>query len=489
MQVIKEEANSYRVLVHTGKTFTIVRIPKEAFTKDETGVETTYAIANEHAVTKILNAIHEKHSKTRTIDEAGPSQPKKPKISGLEIEDDTGPKKKQAASISNPLQRIQYNKQRRQQVNLVLASLPAGASIDERLSKFEEAEQAGTKPLNDIPDVEKAYLNRTFLPMMEDWPELYAEANLQLNPPPTNALPRGVPRFDPLFLVPALAGYSPAKALAGQAMTSYDHNLVTWMEQVIATAVGFAPYMTISFPEESSFPSKEITDADGKKMVNANYQTEMVAFAENIKSQMKDWRKAQQLAEKSSRGFNILYEYLNRARKLNFKYEFQRNSPWKRLGMLQTRRFGTYLFDNDEPKAQAELKKHSELYYKRRSGITGIPNVQLQRRDRYFLADPRVLDGGPHPTKNRGGGGGYANQGNGKGFRPNYSRGGGQNKGPNFQTGRGRGRGGFQNNKTQQWANPENEEQNLTQQKPPQRGSGNQQRGRGQRGRGNRGGY
>jgi hypothetical protein len=52
-----------------------------------------------------------------------------------------------------------------------------------------------------------------------------------------------IPKFDPAFMVQALIGYLPHKAVTGQVMTRWDHNVRTSMENVMATAYRVAPVL------------------------------------------------------------------------------------------------------------------------------------------------------------------------------------------------------------------------------------------------------
>jgi hypothetical protein len=61
-----------------------------------------------------------------------------------------------------------------------------------------------------------------------------------------------IPKFDPAFMVQGLLGYSQHKAATGQVMTKWDHNVRSWMENVVATAYGIAPVLAWSLDDIST---------------------------------------------------------------------------------------------------------------------------------------------------------------------------------------------------------------------------------------------
>ncbi len=133
-----------------------------------------------------------------------------------------------------------------------------------------------------------------------------------------------------------------------------------------------------------------------------------------------------------------------------FEFQFKPKTQYRRVGLLESNRFGEFLFDNDKEKILSRLKKHGELYYENKAATTGMPKTQLMRQDKWPLADKGIHEGGKNDygrqqqtSRNNQGAGNF--RGPQRGFR-----GGGRSKprSRGFKSGRG---SHFQPMNNQQW--------------------------------------
>lgn len=148
-----------------------------------------------------------------------------------------------------------------------------------------------------------------------------------------------VPKFDPAFMLQALLAYSPHKAATGQVMTKWDHNVRTWMENVMATAYGVAPVLAFQLDDiatpypyimEKNAKGKLVPKLDSRDMpiVNPNYDDELFEFGKLMAPKFDELKSRQAFGRRAAHGFNITFELLRRARNINFANEV----CWKKGG-------------------------------------------------------------------------------------------------------------------------------------------------------------
>ncbi len=141
-----------------------------------------------------------------------------------------------------------------------------------------------------------------------------------------------IPKFDPAFLVQGLIGYSQHKANTGQVMTRWDHNVRSWMENVMATAYGVAPVLAweiddIPTPYEYIMVKNAkgllVPKLDKRDMpiVNPNYDDELYEFGKAMAPRFEELKNRQAFGRRAAHGFNITLELLRRARNINFVHE------------------------------------------------------------------------------------------------------------------------------------------------------------------------
>jgi hypothetical protein len=133
-------------------------------------------------------------------------------------------------------------------------------------------------------------------------------------------------------MVQALLGYSPQKATTGQPMTKWDHNVRTWMENVMVTAYGVAPILAMPVQDiPTPYPNEMVQNANGKlvpkldardmPIVNKDYDDEVYALGRAIAPIWDELKSCQAFGRRAAHGFNITYELLRRARNINFAQE------------------------------------------------------------------------------------------------------------------------------------------------------------------------
>ncbi len=142
-----------------------------------------------------------------------------------------------------------YEKHVKQASSNVLASINPSVPLtkQQKLEKMSEIEQAG-KPevLKVATPEEERFLRQVFQKTASEWPAGYEDGLLLVNAPPTiqDTVPDPddpsktkivntfgpVPKLDPDYLVPGLAGYSASKVYTNQPMTTWDHQFVFWMQ-------------------------------------------------------------------------------------------------------------------------------------------------------------------------------------------------------------------------------------------------------------------
>ncbi len=153
--------------------------------------------------------------------------------------------KKASTSKGLSTQKPQVEKHIRQAASSVLASINPSVpmSLQEKREKLAEIKKVGmsTQTVQASPEEER-FLLRVFQTTLKEWATGYEEGLLLLNQPPTIEKPSiddptklerkfgPVPKLDPDFLLPALAGYSAAKMHTGQIMTTWDHHFRAWMQ-------------------------------------------------------------------------------------------------------------------------------------------------------------------------------------------------------------------------------------------------------------------
>jgi hypothetical protein len=141
-----------------------------------------------------------------------------------------------------------------------------------------------------------------------------------------------IPKFDPSFMIQGLLGYAPHKAATGQVMTKWDHNVRTWMENVMATAYGVAPALAWSFDDiptpqpylmEKNAKGKMVPKLDARDMpiTNPNYDEELYEFGKLVAPRFDELKNRQAFGRRAAHGFNITLELLRRARNINFANE------------------------------------------------------------------------------------------------------------------------------------------------------------------------
>jgi hypothetical protein len=145
-----------------------------------------------------------------------------------------------------------FEKHVKQASSNVLATINPSVPLtkQQKLEKMAEIEKAGTSEiLKAASPEEERFLRQVFKNTASEWPAGYEDGLLLVFAPPTiqDTIPDPdhptktkvvntfgpVPKLDPDYLVPGLAGYSAAKFHTGQAMTMWDHHFVFWM-QVLA---------------------------------------------------------------------------------------------------------------------------------------------------------------------------------------------------------------------------------------------------------------
>jgi hypothetical protein len=134
-----------------------------------------------------------------------------------------------------------------------------------------------------------------------------------------------VPKLNPDFLVPALKGYSAAKLHTGQVMTKFNHHFHTWMQHVVAVAVGLAPALGMELPKLEDVPEKEIErrhqDGSVSKVPNPAYNSTMLKFREKMAEFLPELQLRLGSATDAAKGLNVLYENIRHQRNLNFVNE------------------------------------------------------------------------------------------------------------------------------------------------------------------------
>jgi hypothetical protein len=184
-----------------------------------------------------------KKPKLVETEEAPPATPDpKPSSSGEGV---PKPPTKPSTIKGLSTQKPQIEKHIRQAASTVLASINPGVqlSLEEKRQKLAEIKTVGmtTTVMAATPEQEK-FLLHVFKDTLKEWPAGYEDILLLTNPPPTIEKPSAedpskmerkfgpVPKIDPDFLVPALAGYSAAKLHSNQNMTTWDHHFRSWMQ-------------------------------------------------------------------------------------------------------------------------------------------------------------------------------------------------------------------------------------------------------------------
>jgi hypothetical protein len=233
-------------------------------------------------------------------------------------------------------------------------------------------------------------------------------------------------------MLQGLLGYSPHKAATGQVMTKWDHNVRTWMENVMATAYGVAPVLSFplddvpvpyEFLMETNAKGKLVPKLDARDMpiVNPNYDEEVFEFGKKLAPRFHELKNRQAFGRRAAHGFNITLELLRRARNLNFANEvrtkkkgggctyttyvlwslllpfyvvlqFRDGSPYRRLGLLNGNRFGQFFFDNVPQLATEAIKAFEKPNLEQQAAAMGKPVVELERERRYIYSKAQVHD-------------------------------------------------------------------------------------------------
>jgi hypothetical protein len=144
-------------------------------------------------------------------------------------------------------QKPQVEKHIRQAASSLLATINPSVpmSLEEKRAKLQEIKQVGmtTQTVQASPE-QGRFLLRVFQSTLKEWSTGYEDLLLLINPPPTIEKPSEddptklerkfgpVPKLDPDFLLPALAGYSAAKMHTNQVMTTWDHHFRAWMQVI-----------------------------------------------------------------------------------------------------------------------------------------------------------------------------------------------------------------------------------------------------------------
>ncbi len=241
-------------------------------------------------------------------------------------------------------QKAPVEKHIRQAASSVLASINPSVplSLREKREKLAEIKKVGAaEPVKTATPEEERFLNLVFQTTRKDWPAGYEDGLLLLNQPPTieinvtshedttktvvQRLFGPVPKLDPDFLIPALNGYTAAKAHTGQVMTTYDHHFRNWMQHILAVAVGLAPALGMVLPKVDDLPQAEIeqTLPDGSvtKIPNPAYATAMQKFGEEMRQLLPELQLRIDSATDAAEGLNVLYENIRHQRSLNFVNE------------------------------------------------------------------------------------------------------------------------------------------------------------------------
>jgi hypothetical protein len=200
-----------------------------------------------------------KKSRKRTSAAPPEPGPKKPKTTGTDDAPSTATDPTPATnadSASKPVtktpgakglstQKPQVEKHIRQAASTVLASINPSVplSLEEKRQKLAEIKKVGmTTTVTAATPEQERFLLHVFKDTLKEWPAGYEDILLLTNPSPTIEKPSTddpskmerkfgpVPKFDPDFLVPALAGYSAAKLHSNQHMTTWDHHFRSWMQ-------------------------------------------------------------------------------------------------------------------------------------------------------------------------------------------------------------------------------------------------------------------
>ncbi len=126
-------------------------------------------------------------------------------------------------------------------------------------------------------------------------------------------------------------------------MTKWDHNVRSWMENLMATAYGIAPVLAwqiawqiddIPTPHEylmvKNVDGKWVPKLDSRKMPieNPNYEQELLEFAKAMAPRFDELKGRQAFARRAAHGFNITLELLRRARNINFVNEVSSCKKW-----------------------------------------------------------------------------------------------------------------------------------------------------------------
>jgi hypothetical protein len=133
-------------------------------------------------------------------------------------------------------------------------------------------------------------------------------------------------------MLQSLIGYSPHRAATGQTMTRWDHKVRMWMENVMATAYGVAPALSLPLPDVATpYPFLMRTnskgklvqrlDAQGLPITNPNYEEQVYELGKAMTPIFDELRNRQAFAKRAAHGFNITFELLRHARNLNFANE------------------------------------------------------------------------------------------------------------------------------------------------------------------------
>jgi hypothetical protein len=241
-------------------------------------------------------------------------------------------------------QKAVIEKHIRQAASSVLATINPSVplSLKEKREKLAELKKVGAaEPVKTASPEEQKFLSHVFQSSRKEWPAGYEDGLILLNPPPTIEMTvpstedttktttvrtcGPVPKLDPDFLVPALNGYSAAKLHTGQVMTKFDHHFRTWMQHVVAVAVGLAPALGMELPKLDDVPEKEIehTGHDGSvaKVPNPAYKATMLKFGEKMAEFLPELQLRLDSATDAAEGLNVLYENIRHQRHLNFVNE------------------------------------------------------------------------------------------------------------------------------------------------------------------------
>lgn len=133
-------------------------------------------------------------------------------------------------------------------------------------------------------------------------------------------------------MVQALQGYTPHKAATGQTMTKWDHKVKMWMDNVMSTAYGVAPALSLELPDVP-VPQQYVMRKNSKgalvprldenqmPIANPDYDDQVYELGKAIAPIYEELRNRQAFARRAAIGFNITFEMLRYARNLNFANE------------------------------------------------------------------------------------------------------------------------------------------------------------------------